>query len=313
MYKYASLVFLCLVFYQVTSIADSTSEEKRFIWRTVVRSDLIVIGTIGESVIRKEGKHKIRLFKVHVVEVLKGSVQGDIYIPYGLEDAQPVGGNPPPPLEPHFAAQMLGKRIMAFLEVVSDSSNGATDLIPLEDSYGRIGLADSPALEQAVKTEIGQEAAQISYLSKLQNSSSDDIGNQVTRAIDRLASSSEFQKKEGLETLLQLGCKSVPYIILDMNDHRPFHGNLVLANPPGVFEVVRQYAPKQMIDALSAILNDITGEDSRFISNGGSDNERQKEYEFWLIYLGHHFLKPNPDGQHDWIGNCHWAVSVPGS
>ena len=56
---------------------------------------------------------------------------------------------------------------------------------------------------------------------------------------------------------------------------------------PGAFEGVRHYGPDLIVEALDAILNDITGENFGNIHNGGTAAERAKALRSWRIYLDH--------------------------
>jgi hypothetical protein len=54
---------------------------------------------------------------------------------------------------------------------------------------------------------------------------------------------------------------------------------------PGAFEGTRHHNPERAVDALAAILNQITGESFGDIDNGGSDRERQATVAGWRIFL----------------------------
>jgi len=84
-----------------------------------------------------------------------------------------------------------------------------------------------------------------------------------------------------------LGCPAVPAIIQQMDNRRPLPDpNISLRNKsPKAFEGTRFYGPKQVVDALSAILNQLTGQDFGFIENGGTDFERTKAVQGWRKYL----------------------------
>jgi hypothetical protein len=54
----------------------------------------------------------------------------------------------------------------------------------------------------------------------------------------------------------------------------------------GAFEGIRHYGPEVIVEALAAILNQITGESySPQIVNGGTERERKAAIDGWRIYL----------------------------
>jgi hypothetical protein len=85
------------------------------------------------------------------------------------------------------------------------------------------------------------------------------------------------------------GNNGVPYIILCLYDFRELPiKNISLRNySPNAFEGVRHYGPYLVVDALAAILNQITGESFGFIYNGDdtTDEERKEAINGWYIYL----------------------------
>jgi hypothetical protein len=90
-----------------------------------------------------------------------------------------------------------------------------------------------------------------------------------------------FQKLESL------GCKAVPFIINHMEDYRqlPRHEIVLRNDAINAFEATRHYGPQLMVDALAAILNQITGRSFEFIYNGGTVEQRKREVERWHLYL----------------------------
>ena len=83
-----------------------------------------------------------------------------------------------------------------------------------------------------------------------------------------------------------LGEKAVPAIIMLMDDRRnlPAH-RITLKIYSEHWEANREYGPEQVVDALSAILNQITGHSYYSISNGGTVEDRKKDIDAWRIYL----------------------------
>ena len=83
-----------------------------------------------------------------------------------------------------------------------------------------------------------------------------------------------------------LGCSAVPAIINRMDDRRKLPDpHIALRNPPGFFELYRQYAPEEIVDALDTILNQITGHYFGSNHNGATEAERTKTIRRWRKFL----------------------------
>ena len=114
---------------------------------------------------------------------------------------------------------------------------------------------------------------------------SEEIDKRVGVLIEKMLAAKSEQK--AFSDLERLGCPAVPAIIGRMDDRR------VLADPrislrnksPQAFEAVRQYGPTEVVDALAAILNQLTGQDFGSIYNGGTDDERTKTVHGWRKFL----------------------------
>lgn len=99
---------------------------------------------------------------------------------------------------------------------------------------------------------------------------------------------------EALAQLEALGCVAVPSIIRRMDDRRklPIPRISLENKSPDAFEAVRHYSPELTVDALAAILNQVTGEHFGFIYNGASEEERATTVKKWREYLE----RVGPDG-----------------
>lgn len=94
-------------------------------------------------------------------------------------------------------------------------------------------------------------------------------------------------EQKAFSELEALGCPAVPAIIRRMDDRR------ILPNPwislrnkaPNAFEETRIYGPRQVVDALAAILNQLTGQDFGFIYNGATDEQRTQTIQGWRKFL----------------------------
>jgi len=111
----------------------------------------------------------------------------------------------------------------------------------------------------------------------------------VALLIEKMLKASTEQK--AFSDLEALGCAAVPAIIRQMDDRRRLPDpRMALRNKmPDAFEAIRQYGPIEVVDALAAILNQLTGRDFGSIYNGATDDERNKAVQGWR-----HFLQTTP-------------------
>jgi len=94
-------------------------------------------------------------------------------------------------------------------------------------------------------------------------------------------------EQRAFSDLESLGCAAVPAVIQRMDDRRSLPDSRIsLRNKsPQAFEGIRHYGPQQVVDALAAILNQLTGQDFGFIYNGGTNEERTKAIQGWRKFL----------------------------
>jgi hypothetical protein len=94
-------------------------------------------------------------------------------------------------------------------------------------------------------------------------------------------------EQQAFADLEALGCPAVPAIIERMDDRRSLPDpRISLKNKsPQAFEGLRHYGPQEVVDALAAILNQITGQNFGFIYNGATDAERTKTVRGWRDFL----------------------------
>jgi hypothetical protein len=115
--------------------------------------------------------------------------------------------------------------------------------------------------------------------------SSPKIDKRVAVLIERM--SDQKTEQQAFTDLESLGCLAVPAIIERMDDRRKLPDpRISLRNKsPDAFEGLRHYGPEKIVDALAAILNQITGKDFGFIYNGATDAERGKTVRGWRDFL----------------------------
>ena len=112
-----------------------------------------------------------------------------------------------------------------------------------------------------------------------------EIDKRVGVLIEKMLKADTEQK--AFADLEALGCAAVPAIIRRMDDRRNLPDpHISLRNKsPQAFEGIRHYGPTQVVDALAAILNQLTGQDFGFIYNGATDEERTRTVQGWRKFL----------------------------
>jgi len=92
-----------------------------------------------------------------------------------------------------------------------------------------------------------------------------------------------FRELEGL------GRPAVPYIIKYMDDRRRLPYRVLELSNEGIggmgkYEAVRFYGPRQVVDGLAALLNQLTGKDFGDLYDGGTDTERTFTVAGWRAW-----------------------------
>jgi hypothetical protein len=115
--------------------------------------------------------------------------------------------------------------------------------------------------------------------------SSPKIDRRVAALIEKMADKKTEQ--QAFTDLESLGCLAVPAVIERMDDRRKLPDpRISLRNKsPDAFEGLRHYGPEKIVDALAAILNQITGKDFGSIYNGATEAERDKTVRGWRDFL----------------------------
>ena len=111
------------------------------------------------------------------------------------------------------------------------------------------------------------------------------IEKRVSVLIEKMSKNSTEQK--AFADIEGLGCPAVPAIIEKMDDRRKLPDRRIsLRNKsPQTFESMRHYSPEEVVDALAAILNQITGQDFGSISNGATEADRSATVRGWRDFL----------------------------
>lgn len=115
---------------------------------------------------------------------------------------------------------------------------------------------------------------------------------EIVEAIAALPPGRVSEQAQGalFDELIALGPAAVPAIIALMDDRRPLPvSQITFTNlAPNAFEGLRHYGPDLMVDALAAVLNQITAQHFGFIYNGGTESERAETVAGWRGWLQAH-------------------------
>ncbi|MFA4951646.1 hypothetical protein [Brevundimonas sp.] len=118
------------------------------------------------------------------------------------------------------------------------------------------------------------------------------LRSDVRRIVNQIASlprgRASAERQQGLfDELIAIGSEGVPTLIALMDDRRqlPWSAISLKNRSPDAFEGIRHYGPELMVDALAAVLNQITGEHFGFIYNGASNADRAASVAAWREYL----------------------------
>ena len=119
-----------------------------------------------------------------------------------------------------------------------------------------------------------------------------EIDHRVSALIERMLKADTEDR--AFSELEALGCAAVPATIRRMDDRRslPDQRISLVNRSPKAFEGIRHYGPAQVVDALAAILNQVTGQHFGFIYNGATEEERTKTIQGWRKFLD---STPAPD------------------
>ena len=253
----------------VLSVAISTyasAHAQEVDWAGIASADSVVIGTLSELPQFPEDSTYIQI-EIMDATTLKGVKVDEVDIRYFT----------------HEAAYNISQNQLTALQ------NTAVIALYINfdgDNYlPNIGdAALLPATEENILAVQSEISAQKAIIQNWQPNSKVPHFETVKKLIDDLTDI-DRQFDAGL-ALERLGAEAVPAIIIHM-DNRAALGreSISLKNmSSNAFEGVRHYGPKLVVDALAAILNQITGENFGSIYNGGSEAQRAHTVNGWRIY-----------------------------
>ena len=146
----------------------------------------------------------------------------------------------------------------------------------------------APALVAATRVELARQDAILRYWKadpRLPDYAQAHRLIQQLAHLPKTANSADAQQRI-FDQIEALGPRAVPAIIAQMDDRRPLAVKAIaLTNKsPDAFEGRRFYSPDLVVDALAALLNQITGEGFGNIESGGSDRTRRATVDGWRIH-----------------------------
>ncbi len=261
----------------IVATASVRAEDGAQLWRICAQSELIVSGTLSvqlnkSDAIPRDSSGYAPIF-VKVERTLKGKPAPSlIFRHYAENDHYGVSNKTLVALDGH--------KVVVFL--LSASTDGVN-----RDWYlagYREGIEpETNKLTAAIALEV---ARQDDLLHNWKPTETGPVVRQVHNLIQQtLEQDTEAQAFVRLEAL---GTTAVPAIIDQMDDRRALaKRQIALRNfSPNRFEEFRLYGPEKVVDALAAILNQITSDDFGFIYNGGTDEERARTVAGWRVYQG---------------------------
>lgn len=265
----------------------SAKAEDAALWRLVAQSDVIAIG---------------------VVEAPPEPLPAREYVELRLSAAQSLKGGVRPPAAIRWYSEPQDYAPSA--EQIRVAAGGASLVFSLrsEGQFYFTGYTPT-ALRTADARSVAEVRAEVARQDEVVANWRPDPSNphysEVQAIIEQVAALTPAARREEqrrrsaeqqfFDALIALGPAAVPAIIDHMDDARPLaSAQLSLINhAPDAFEGMRHYGPKLMVEALAAILNQLTGESFGFIYNGGTALEREASVRGWRVYLDH--LRHNPD------------------
>jgi len=266
--------------------ATSAEVSAAELWKLVANSQIIASGKLSvprEQIVefKKSGNDQYVELSLRLKKCLKGPCASELVIRYFTGDRA---------YSP--AAQSLfeqdGKATIVFLATADDERLYFAGYTP--DAL----RPDTERNSQEVVDEIAAQTSALAGFAKNFNRRSDPMFGTVRRLVNDFTNPREQQL--AFAELEKLGDKAVPSMIALMDDRRDLAiPQISLKNNfAGAFEGVRHYGPEKVVDAIAALLSQITGQSFGEIHNGGSEAQRQAAVNGWRIFLAH---QPGFDGQ----------------
>ena len=242
-------------------------------WRRVAQSSLIIDGILGIPSLEivsaeRTGDHKHVTINATINHILKGASPSNSV---AIEHYTNSGDNG---ISNEHLANFSKIPVIAFLL----ESEGKYYFI----NSGSDGLISST---QERQRELQSEVRRQNLILQNWSPNTSLPHYEKVQSLIRLIETNKL-KSGAFRQLESLGTEAVPAMIAQMDNRTPIpNTTLALKNLSGdAFEDYRQYRPEAVVDAIAAILNQITGEGFGYIYNGGSETDRRHTVDAWRIY-----------------------------
>lgn len=254
------------------------------LWRLVASARLIVIGTPMPDAAALDSMKRVYVpIPVEAVSALKGRAPSPLVVNHWNGEVAYAPSN-------DAVLACLARPTVLFL-TLEDFGDGA------KIYYGGGKASLRPANAKFVAATRAEIAWQVDYLRHWKPDTRAPHYRRVKAIIGEVAAIrlrganedlAKRRQQDAFRRLEALGMDAVPAIVAQMDDRRPLAVQQIslVNHAVDAFEGMRHYGPKLMVDALSAILNQITGESFSGIHNGGSEEDRVHDVSGWRIYLG---------------------------
>lgn len=187
---------------------------------------------------------------------------------------------------PEDVARLAGNKAIVFLV----TGDGEENLLYLAGGSAEALQPATNASLAKLRTEVERQRR---LLASWRASPGSPHFGRLKKLIDELAGlraasgeAGEDRQARIFSEIEELGPSAVPALIALMDDLRPlaFDQISLVNNFPGAFEGIRHYGPERVVDALAAILNQITSESFGNIHNGGTEEQRSHAVAGWRTY-----------------------------
>jgi hypothetical protein len=266
------LLAACLLLLFLCTHADA-AEPSRAYWRLCAQADAIVLGTLS---VPHDGKGAIAgadgwaRIALRAERTMKGNLPPEPAVRFYL-------GADPGEVTKETLLALDGKPVIAFLLFSTDGDSRPAFYFAQSE---RGVAAAEPARVAEIDAEIVRQNGVLAHWAP-------DTGTANFTSVRLLIGKTTTKDgaAQAFKDLEALGRGGVSAMIAQMDDRRDLGVHqMELENPKGFWESFRHYGPEDVVDALDAILNQITGEDFGDIENGGSDEERDHTVAGWRIY-----------------------------
>jgi hypothetical protein len=107
----------------------------------------------------------------------------------------------------------------------------------------------------------------------------DVMAAKIHRWVDALTH--ERDEEKAVAALVSLGPDAAPYLVGELGDMRPLPSESVSIHMSGSFEGLSHYGPKVVHDAVTLVLNEITGKNFEFVYNVADPAMRARNTQQW--------------------------------